>query len=144
MPARLDGSPEWLSGMAIRLIYNHIEHHASHSGYDQLAKYVRAKPYQKGLIDKLADKIGANWAYQYSNPPYNDRLQEGARLDIFGYYCQVHSTALDLARFLQMILNGGVFEHQRIVSRDIVEEWTKKVGITDSDRAIGWDTKSPA
>jgi len=55
----------------------------------------------------------------------------------------VFSTAPDLARFLQMILNGGVFEHQRIISADIVEEWTKKAGIADSDRATGWDTKSP-
>lgn len=54
----------------------------------------------------------------------------------------VFSTAPDLARFLQMILNGGVFEHQRIVSREIVEEWTRRVGIPESDRAIGWDTKS--
>lgn len=52
------------------------------------------------------------------------------------------STAPDLARYLQMILNGGVFEHQRIVSREIIEEWTRKAGIPDSDRAIGWDTKS--
>ena len=54
----------------------------------------------------------------------------------------VFSTAPDLARFLQMILNGGVFEHRRIVSREIVEEWTRKAGIAESDRAIGWDTKS--
>ncbi len=52
------------------------------------------------------------------------------------------STATDLARFLQMILNGGVFEHQRIVSRQIVEEWTRRAGVPDSDRATGWDTKS--
>jgi beta-glucosidase-like glycosyl hydrolase/uncharacterized protein YbbC (DUF1343 family) len=51
-------------------------------------------------------------------------------------------TAGDLARFLQMILNGGVFEHQRIVSRQIVEEWTRRAGVPDSDRATGWDTKS--
>ena len=52
------------------------------------------------------------------------------------------STAADVARFLQMILNGGVFEHRRIVSRPIVKEWTKRAGIPESDRATGWDTKS--
>ena len=52
------------------------------------------------------------------------------------------STATDLARFLQMILNGGVFEHQRVVSREIVETWTRRAGVPGSDRAIGWDTKS--
>ena len=52
------------------------------------------------------------------------------------------STAADVARFLQMILNGGVFEHRRIVSRDIVEAWAERAGVPGSDRAIGWDTKS--
>jgi beta-glucosidase-like glycosyl hydrolase/CubicO group peptidase (beta-lactamase class C family) len=52
------------------------------------------------------------------------------------------STATDLARYLQLILNGGVFEQQRIVSRHIVESWTQRDEIPDSDRAIGWDTKS--
>lgn len=43
--------------MPVRLIYNHIEHHAAHSGYDQLAKYVRAKPYKDGALYKLTGKI---------------------------------------------------------------------------------------
>lgn len=43
--------------MPVRLIYNHIEHHAAHSGYDQLAKYVRAKPYRDGPLYKLTGKI---------------------------------------------------------------------------------------
>ncbi len=45
------------SRMRIRLIYNHIAHHAKYSGYDQLAKYVRAKPYEDGLFYKLTGKI---------------------------------------------------------------------------------------
>lgn len=52
-------------------------------------------------------------------------------------------TAPDLARYAQMILNGGVFEHHRIVSRDTVESFTRKAGLPDSTRALGWDTKSP-
>ncbi len=43
--------------MAIKLIYNHIEHHASHSGYDQMAKYVAADAYQEGLFFKLFQKL---------------------------------------------------------------------------------------
>ena len=52
------------------------------------------------------------------------------------------STAGDLARFAQMILNGGVFEHRRIVSRATVEEFTRLAGVPDSSRALGWDTRS--
>ncbi|MFQ5348870.1 MAG: exo-beta-N-acetylmuramidase NamZ domain-containing protein, partial [Thermoanaerobaculia bacterium] len=51
-------------------------------------------------------------------------------------------TAGDLARFAQMMLNGGVLEHRRIVSRRIVESFTRRVGLPGSSRALGWDTKS--
>ena len=34
-------------------------------------------------------------------------------------------TAPDLARFAQMLLNGGVYDHQRIVSRATVERFTR-------------------
>lgn len=52
-------------------------------------------------------------------------------------------TAENLARFAQMILNGGVFEHHRIVSRPTVELFTSLAGdIPESTRALGWDTKS--
>lgn len=52
-------------------------------------------------------------------------------------------TAGDLARFAQMIMNGGVFEHHRIVSRETVERFTRPAGVPESTRALGWDTKSP-
>ncbi len=53
------------------------------------------------------------------------------------------STAGDLARFCQMLVNGGVLEHHRIVSRETVELFTRRAGSDDSMRALGWDTKSP-
>jgi beta-glucosidase-like glycosyl hydrolase/uncharacterized protein YbbC (DUF1343 family)/CubicO group peptidase (beta-lactamase class C family) len=53
------------------------------------------------------------------------------------------STAGDLSRFVQMLLNGGVLEHHRIVSRETVELFTRKAGDGESTRALGWDTKSP-
>lgn len=52
-------------------------------------------------------------------------------------------TAGDLARFAQMIMNGGVLEHHRIVSREAVERFTRPAGVPESTRALGWDTKSP-
>jgi uncharacterized protein YbbC (DUF1343 family)/CubicO group peptidase (beta-lactamase class C family) len=53
------------------------------------------------------------------------------------------STAGDLSRFAQMLLNGGVLAHRRIVSRDTVELFTRCAGDEGSTRALGWDTKSP-
>jgi CubicO group peptidase (beta-lactamase class C family) len=51
-------------------------------------------------------------------------------------------TAPDLARFAQMLLNGGVFEHRRLVSRAVVDQFTKRAGVPGSSRALGWDTPS--
>jgi CubicO group peptidase (beta-lactamase class C family) len=48
------------------------------------------------------------------------------------------STAGDLARFAMMLVNDG----GRIVSRQILEMFTTRAGVPDSDRALGWDTKS--
>jgi CubicO group peptidase (beta-lactamase class C family) len=51
-------------------------------------------------------------------------------------------TAPDLARFAQMLLNGGVLEHKRLVSRATVERFTARAGVPGSTRALGWDTPS--
>jgi beta-glucosidase-like glycosyl hydrolase/CubicO group peptidase (beta-lactamase class C family) len=51
-------------------------------------------------------------------------------------------SAGDLARFAQMLLNGGVYDQQRLVSRATVERFVAKAGVPDSSRALGWDTTS--
>jgi len=52
-------------------------------------------------------------------------------------------TAGDLARFAQMMLNGGVYDHRRFAARDVVERFTRRAGVPASSRALGWDTPSP-
>jgi CubicO group peptidase (beta-lactamase class C family) len=58
------------------------------------------------------------------------------------------STATDLARFAQMMLDGGRAEggpagDHRIVERATIALFTRRAGIVPgSDRALGWDTKS--
>jgi CubicO group peptidase (beta-lactamase class C family) len=50
-------------------------------------------------------------------------------------------TAGDLARFAQMLLNGGTLDGRRIVSEDTVALFTRRVpGVPESTRALGWDT----
>jgi beta-N-acetylhexosaminidase len=51
-------------------------------------------------------------------------------------------TAPDLSRFAQMLLNGGVYDHHRLVSRETVEQFTHRAGVPESSRALGWDTPS--
>ena len=53
-------------------------------------------------------------------------------------------TAADLAVFCQALLNGGIYNHRRIVKRATLETFTKRQsGPRYSSRALGWDTPSP-
>jgi len=52
--------------MAVKLIYNHIEHHAARSGYDQLAKYVNGQPYATGPLFWLAEKLPKSFLEKFS------------------------------------------------------------------------------
>jgi len=49
------------------------------------------------------------------------------------------STAGDVAAFAQMILNGGIYAHHRIVSRATIEQFTARQAIGNSARTLGWD-----
>jgi beta-glucosidase-like glycosyl hydrolase/CubicO group peptidase (beta-lactamase class C family) len=49
------------------------------------------------------------------------------------------STAAGVAAFAQMILNGGIYSHHRIVSRATVDIFTARVTIGKSARTLGWD-----
>jgi beta-glucosidase-like glycosyl hydrolase/CubicO group peptidase (beta-lactamase class C family) len=49
----------------------------------------------------------------------------------------------DLAIFCQMLLNGGVYDHSRIVRRSTLEKFTTRQNFPEgSSRALGWDTPS--
>ncbi len=52
------------------------------------------------------------------------------------------ASAGDLARFAQMLLNRGTLEGRRIVSPGAVDAFTRRAGVKDSSRALGWDTPS--
>jgi beta-N-acetylhexosaminidase len=49
------------------------------------------------------------------------------------------STAGDTAIFAQMILNGGIYGHQRLLSRATIQEFTARQAIGEAARTLGWD-----
>ena len=49
------------------------------------------------------------------------------------------STAPDVAVFAQMILNGGIYGHIRLLDRATIQQFTARVNIGDSARTLGWD-----
>ncbi len=49
------------------------------------------------------------------------------------------STADDIAAFAQMLLNGGIYAHHRLLRRSTIDTFTARVAVGDSARALGWD-----
>jgi beta-glucosidase-like glycosyl hydrolase/CubicO group peptidase (beta-lactamase class C family) len=47
-------------------------------------------------------------------------------------------TAGDLAPFAQMLLNGGVYAHQRLLRRSTVRLFTSRTDVAGTPRALGW------
>ncbi|HXH65981.1 MAG TPA: glycoside hydrolase family 3 N-terminal domain-containing protein [Candidatus Limnocylindrales bacterium] len=50
----------------------------------------------------------------------------------------VFSTAPDLAVFCQMLLNGGVYAHRRILKRATIVEFTAPQALAQNTRTLGW------
>jgi len=51
------------------------------------------------------------------------------------------STARDLAKFMYMMLNNGMYGNKKILNPATVNEWTRRQ-TESSSRGLGWDTKS--
>lgn len=50
------------------------------------------------------------------------------------------ATAADVAAFCEMLRNGGIYGHQRILPRRLVDLFTRKQKLGELERAIGWQT----
>jgi beta-N-acetylhexosaminidase len=81
------------------------------------------------------------------NDPWRGRVVRGEVHDENAHamggiapHAGLFGTAPDLARFAQMLVNGGVYDNRRFVSRETLEAFTRKAGVPGSSRALGWDT----
>jgi beta-N-acetylhexosaminidase len=81
---------------------------------------------------------------------YRHRLIEGEVHDENAYaiggvsgHAGVFSTAPDLAAFCQMLLNGGVYAHQRILRRATVTQFTTPQQLSGGTRTLGWAVPTP-
>ena len=75
----------------------------------------------KTLVDRMIRlPIGANWSYYLRNFD----LWENARLNIFGYYDGVSSTALDMARLGWLWCNWGRWNDQQLIPESWLREAT--------------------
>jgi CubicO group peptidase (beta-lactamase class C family) len=53
------------------------------------------------------------------------------------------STASDLAAFCQMLLNGGIYGHRRLLTRATISQFTAPQAIAGGARTLGWMTPTP-
>ena len=49
------------------------------------------------------------------------------------------TTAAEVAAFAQMMLNGGIYAHRRVLARSTIEHFTERHEIGPSAHALGWD-----
>jgi uncharacterized protein YbbC (DUF1343 family) len=94
-----------------------------------------------GLLARVAPTENDPWRGRVLRGEVHD--ENAHALGGIAPHAGLFSTADDLARFAQMVLWGGVYDHHRFVPRGVVETFTRRAGIVPgSTRALGWDTKS--
>jgi beta-glucosidase-like glycosyl hydrolase/CubicO group peptidase (beta-lactamase class C family) len=84
------------------------------------------------------------------NDPWRSRLLRGEVHDENAFamggvsaHAGLFGNTGDLAVFCQMLLNGGIYDHRRIVRRSTLEKFTARQNFPEgSSRALGWDTPS--
>ncbi len=57
----------------------------------------------------------------------------------FAGHAGLFSAAGDLAAFAQMLLNGGIYAHRRLLSRAVIDQFAARQAIGGSARSLGWD-----
>jgi CubicO group peptidase (beta-lactamase class C family) len=120
-------------------------------------------------LDRLADKVvfdplkmvdagycpGADRRFRILPTEVKTNLREGlvwgevhdenaAAMGGIAAHAGLFASADDLARFLRMWLCGGILDGTRVLSRRVVDLFTRRANLVpNSSWALGWDTVSP-
>jgi len=113
---------------------------------DQLAnEYIFAPLGMHDSMYKPPKKIWPSIAPTEFDANFRKRLVQGEVHDENAYamggvsgHAGVFSTAPDLAAFCQMLLNGGVYEHHRILRRATIAQFTAPQELAKGTRTLGW------
>jgi len=113
---------------------------------DDLAKeYIFAPLGMNDSMYKPPKKLWPQIAPTEFDAIFRKRLVQGEVHDENAYaiggvsgHAGVFSTAPDLAEFCQMLLNGGVYAHQRILKRATIAQFTTPQELAKGTRTLGW------
>lgn len=133
----------------------------------RVAEIVSGKPFDQLMRERLLDPLGmkdtvfhpderfrARIAHTYKTSPDGRSLERGYNPFVTSDAGVrrmtepsggLFSTASDMARFYQMILDGGVYRGRRIVSRESIEEMTRphRAGGRLLNYGLGWMCNTP-
>jgi len=139
------GTKEVYSDLGIILMAEIIER-LTGKPLDVLTReYVFSRLEMSSTMYKPAKKLWPTIAPTEIDNQYRHRLIQGevhdenaAAIGGVSGHAGVFSTAPDLASFCQMLLNGGVYAHQRILRRATVAEFTVPQELSGGTRTLGW------
>jgi beta-N-acetylhexosaminidase len=100
-------------------------------------KDTRYKP-PASLLARLAPTENDPWRGRIVRGEVHD--ENAQAMGGIAPHAGLFGTAPDLARFAQMLVNGGVYDNHRFVSRETLASFTRVAGVPGSSRALGWDT----
>ncbi len=88
----------------------------------------------------------ANIAPTENDTTYRKRLLQGEVHDENAFAmggvsgnAGLFSSVRDVSIFCQMLLNGGIYNHKRLLNRSTIDQFTSRVEIGKSARTVGWD-----
>ena len=119
-----------LTGQSARPARQRIYFRSSgHEGFD-------VQPAEKDLAGNCADGIDDRFRHRLIQGEVHD--ENAYSIGGVSGHAGVFSTSPDLAAFCQMLLNGGVYAHTRIVKRSTLEGFILPQPLAKNTRTIGW------
>ena len=144
------GTKEIYSDLGIILMAEIIERLAGRKLDDLANSFIFAPLGMKDSMYKPPKKLWPTIAPTEIDNQYRHQLIQGEVHDENAYaiggvsgHAGVFSTAPDLAAFCQMLLNGGVYAHQRILRRATVAQFTTPQQLSGGTRTLGWAVPTP-
>jgi len=139
------GTKEVYSDLGIILMAQIIERLTGRS-LDDLAKFCIFSPLgMKDTTYRPAQKLWPWIAPTEFDKNLRHKLVQGEVHDENAFtmggvsgHAGVFSTAPDLAAFCQMLLNGGVYTHRRILKRATIAQFTTPQQLSNRTRTLGW------
>src|SRR5438067_524482 len=144
------GTKEIYSDLGIILVAEIIERLTGRKLDDLANNFIFSPLGMKDSMYKPPKKLWPTIAPTEIDNQYRHRLIQGEVHDENAFaiggvsgHAGVFSTAPDLAAFCQMLLNGGVYAHQRILRRATVAQFTTPQQLSGGTRTLGWAVPTP-